>query len=76
MVVNWPMMLYVTSIVGSFLVAMGVSLTALSLDQGPLPARLKSFAAFWGWYLLGLFLYILVVGFLGFYFRLFGIPDA
>lgn len=76
MVVNWPMLLFVVSIVGAFFVAMGVSLTALALDQDPLPDRLKGFAAFWGRFLLGLLLYILIVGFLGFHFDLFGIPDA
>lgn len=74
MFLSWPMMLFVISIVGSFFVVSGISLVALTLDQEPLPQRLRGFASLWARYLLVLFVYVVVLWIIGYWLGWFYVP--
>jgi hypothetical protein len=74
MFISWPLMLFVISIVGSFFVVSCMSLVALTLDQEPLPARLRSFGVFWARYLIVLVIYAVAVWIIGYRLGWFYVP--
>ena len=62
---EWPTTIFVALLVGSFVVACGMSLVSLFFGQGPLPNRALSFAAFWARYIAGALVFFLAFGAIG-----------